>query len=236
MRTKTLIIVAAALSIGVCSSMAQTYSQNIVGYVTQVLPLGYSMIVCPLNTTNTGNTIPASQALTCLQSGDAVLLYSAGSYSAYSFVNYGLNYTWQYPDGTYGDTPPNITLGQAFFYLNGQFSGSETNTFTGTVVLSNSVALPVGYSMVGSTAPVAGATTNTATFNFPIQDGDALILYNAGSYSAYTFVDYGLNYTWQYSDGTYGDTPPNLIVGQGFFYHNGQFSGSETWQQNVVVQ
>src|ERR1035438_3600699 len=33
MRTKTLLIAAAALAVGVASSMAQTYSLNVVGYV-----------------------------------------------------------------------------------------------------------------------------------------------------------------------------------------------------------
>jgi len=233
MRTKTLLIAAAALAAGILASSAQTYSQNIVGYVTQVLPVGYSLITVPLTATNTGNTVPAPQALTCLQQNDAVILWNGSGYSTYSFVNYGVNFTWQYPDGTYGDVAPNVTLGQAFFYSNGQ-GGPETNVFTGTVVLTNSIALPVGYSLVGSTPPVGGAVTNTASFNFPLQQNDAMIVWNGSGYSTYSFVNYGVNFTWQYPDGTYGDTPPNLIVGQGLFYSNGQ-GGSETWNQQVVV-
>ena len=42
MRTKTLLIAAAALAAGILSSSAQTYSQNIVGYVNQVLPANAS--------------------------------------------------------------------------------------------------------------------------------------------------------------------------------------------------
>ncbi len=37
MRTKTLLIASAALAAGILTSSAQTYSQNIVGYVSQSL-------------------------------------------------------------------------------------------------------------------------------------------------------------------------------------------------------
>jgi len=167
-----------------------------------------------------------------MQPADAIIVWNGSGYSTYTYDNYGPGYTWQYPDGSYGDVAPNLTLGQAFFYSNG--STPETNVFTGTVVLTNSIALPVGYSLVGSTPPVGGAVTNTASFNFPLQPADALIVWNGSGYSTYTYDNYGPGYTWQYPDGSYGDTPPSLIVGQGFFYSNG--STPETWNQNVVVQ
>ena len=37
MRTKTLLIAAAALAVGILASSAQTYSQNVVGYVNVTL-------------------------------------------------------------------------------------------------------------------------------------------------------------------------------------------------------
>ncbi len=57
MRTKTLLIAAAALAAAVTSSQAQStvYSQNIVGYVNQVLPGAgvFTSVVAPLQgTTN----------------------------------------------------------------------------------------------------------------------------------------------------------------------------------------
>ena len=231
MRTKTLIIAVAALAAGILTSSAQTYSQNIVGYVNQVLPVGNTLIAIPVNTTNIA-TIDAGQALSCLQGGDSVIIWNGGGWSAYSFVNYGPGYTWQAPDGSYSDTAPQLAIGTAFFYSNGQ-SLPETNTFAGTVILSQSPSLVVGYSVVASAPPIAGAL-DSANFSMPLQSGDGIILWNGGGYSTYAFVNYGPGYTWQAPDGSYSDTAPSVSVGQGFFYSNGQAS-PEVWTQNLVV-
>jgi hypothetical protein len=45
MRTKTLLIAAAALAVGIISSEAQVYSQNVVGYVNMTIPAGGFQIV-----------------------------------------------------------------------------------------------------------------------------------------------------------------------------------------------
>ena len=45
MRTKTLLIAAAALAVGITSSEAQVYSQNVVGYVNMTVPAGHYQIV-----------------------------------------------------------------------------------------------------------------------------------------------------------------------------------------------
>jgi len=45
MKTKTLLIAAAALAVGVISSEAQVYSQNVVGYVNQTIPAGGYQII-----------------------------------------------------------------------------------------------------------------------------------------------------------------------------------------------
>jgi hypothetical protein len=231
MRTKTLIIAVAALAAGILTSSAQTYSQNIVGYVNQVLPAGNTLIALPVNTTNIA-TIDAGQALPCLQSGDSVILWNGGGYSTYGYANYGPGYTWLYPDGSYSDTAPQLKIGQGFFYSNGQ-GVPETNTFAGTVVLSQSTSLVAGYSMVSSAPPVAGALDGSA-FNLPYQSGDSIILWNGGGFSTYGYANYGPGYTWLYPDGSYSDTAPSVSVGQGIFYSNGQGS-PETWTQNLVV-
>jgi hypothetical protein len=233
MRTKTLLIAAAALAAGIMASSAQTYSANIVGYVTQVLPVGLSLITCPVNSTNTGLSVPANQCLQ-LQVNDAVILWNGAGYSTYTYLNAGVGLTWIYPDGSFSDTAPTITLGTGFFYSNGQTT-PETNTFAGTVVLTNSVSLPVGLTLVGSTPPIGGAVTNTATFNLPLQVNDALVLWNGSGYSTYTYLNAGAGLTWIYPDGSFSDVPPNLSTAAGVFYSNGQTS-SETWSQNLIVQ
>ena len=52
MRTKTSILCAVLVAAGVATSMAQTYSQNIVGYVNLVQSPGFRIIANPLNATN----------------------------------------------------------------------------------------------------------------------------------------------------------------------------------------
>ncbi len=231
MRTKTLIIAVAALAAGILTSSAQTYSQNIVGYVNQVLPGGNSLVTIPVNTTNQA-TIDAGQALPCLQTGDAVITFNGVGYQSYTYLNYGPGYTWQNPDGSYGDTAPQLTIGQGFFYSNAQ-GVPETNTFAGTVVLTQSVSLSAGVSAVASAPPVAGAVDGTA-FTLPYQTGDAIILFNGVGYQSYTYLNYGPGYTWQNPDGSYGDTAPSVTVGQAFFYSNAQ-GVAEPWTQTLVV-
>jgi hypothetical protein len=64
MRTKTLLIAAAALAVSAGISMAQTYSQNIVGYVNVSCPAGaYVLLANPLDdgtntTTSLGQALP----------------------------------------------------------------------------------------------------------------------------------------------------------------------------------
>jgi len=234
MRTKTLLTAVAALAAGIAISKAQVYSANIVGYASKVLPAGYSLITVPLNATNVGNTVPASQVLSSLQSGDSVILWNGSGYSTYGYANFGPGFTWIYPDSSFSDTPPNLTLGSGFFYQNAQ-GVPETNVFTGTVVLSNSIPLIAGYSLVGSTPPVSGAVSNNATFNLPLTSGDSIILWNGSGYSTYGYANFGPGFTWIYPDSSFSDTPPTVGIGDGFFYQNGQGS-LETWQQNVVVQ
>ena len=61
MRTKTLLIATAALAASLASSMAQVYSQNVVGYVNTIVPAnsvgnGFALIANPLITTNSDLT------------------------------------------------------------------------------------------------------------------------------------------------------------------------------------
>jgi len=238
MRTKTLFLAAAALAVGIATSVAQTvYSQNIVGYVNQILPSGYNLIGVPLNATNSGQTVPAVQVLSCLQQGDAIITWDpvGGTYSTYTYYNAGEGQTWLGPDGNFTDVGPNLTLGTGFFYQN---SGNtpETNTYAGTVVLSNTVSLVSGYSIGISSAPIGGSLDST-NFNLPLQQGDAIILWdNAGGfYLTYTYYNAGVGQTWLGPDGNFTDTAPTITVGGAMFYQN---SGNtpEPWQQNVIVK
>lgn len=230
MRTKTLLIAAAALAAGVLTSSAQTYSQNVVGYVNQVFPSGvYTVVTPPLQATSTN---APEDILPALQTGDSVLYWNGTSFQTYTFFSPG---QWLYPDGSTVGPAPNIPVGTAFFYLNGQAS-PETNTFTGTVVLNNTnspVTLASGvYAFVGSTPPIGVSSLEDTNLNLPLQAGDAVLTWNGVSYQTYTFFGPG---QWLYPDGSTIGASPALQVGQGFLYLNGQ-SGNETWTQNLILQ
>jgi len=284
MRTKTLLIAAAALAAAVTSSNAQStvYSQNIVGYVNTVLPGGnaYTMIANPLN----GTTNAAESVLPALVGGENLLAWNGHGYYIYTFagagVGTGLGYQSDWTDGgtTYPNPPaipgdqtdssdqvywapqPILTPGQGVFLQNP--NTTETNTFTGTALTTNSVTIPGGnaYSMLASTIPVGGGVqTNTAiTLSAHFAGGENLLAWNGHGYYIYTFagagVGTGLGYQSDWTDGgtTYPNPPaipgdqtdssdqvywapqPSVTVGQGFFLQNP--NGAETWTQNINVQ
>src|ERR1700761_8862396 len=108
MRTKTLLIAAAALAAAVTSSNAQStvYSQNVVGYVNTVLPGGsaLSLVANPLN----GSTNSANVILPALVGGESVLVWSGTGYYLYQYqgagVGTGLGFQSDWTDN--GATPP----------------------------------------------------------------------------------------------------------------------------------
>jgi uncharacterized protein YheU (UPF0270 family) len=230
MRTKILLIAAAALAAGVVSSQAQVYSQNIVGYVNQTYtPGAYVQVATPLLNSDATNGV--EDLFPGIQSGDAVLTWSGVSFLTYTFLAPG---QWLFPDGATIGTGPNLPVGTGFFYQDNQ-GGNETNTFVGTVVLSNSVAVaftPGAYKLVGSTPPIGTASLEDTNLNLPLQSGDAVLTWSGVSYLTYTFLAPG---QWLYPDGATIGVSPGLTVGQGFFYQNNQ-GANENWSQNLIVQ
>jgi len=222
MRTKTLLIAAAAaLAAGVISSQAQVYSQNIVGYVNVVLPVGNTAINNPLITGTNG----AESVLTSLQSGDGLLTWNGAGYSGYTYVGPG---SWVDQNGN-PVAAPTLNQGAGFFYQNGQ-GAAETNTFVGTVDSTNSISLPVGNTLVGSSIPYGGAADNT-NFTLPLQSGDGLLTWNGAGYNGFTYVGPG---SWVDQNGN-PVAAPTINVGSGFFYQNGQ-GAPEIWTEGLTAQ
>ena len=239
MRTKTLLIAAAALAAGIMASSAQTYSANIVGYTTSVYPGGnnYSLVVPTVGVTNG----PAESLFPCLQPGDNLLIWTPGvGYAIYSWAGVGQNGAggnW-YDPNLNPLSSPTLHAGQAVFYQNAQ-GQPETNTFAGTVQLTNTVTLPGGnnYSLVGMTPPVGGLIDST-NFNLPLQAGDNVLIWTPGvGYAIYSWAGVGQNGAggnW-YDPNLNPLSSPSVLVGQGFFYQNSQ-TGAETWTNNITVQ
>jgi hypothetical protein len=229
MRTKSLLLAAAALAAGVLSSHAQggtVYSANIVGYVNQKLPFNHYTLITP--TLQATSTNSAEDVFPALQSGDTILTWSGSAYGSYTFISTGV---WQDSNG-HAVPAPLLGNGNALFYLNG--SGlDETNTTVGTVLLTNLVTLPYNtYALVGSTPPVSDSLEGT-NLNLPLQSGDEVLLWNStnSTYQPYTYVSPGV---WQLPSGGAG-AAPTLPVGAGFFYLNGS-GAAETWTNTITVQ
>jgi hypothetical protein len=219
MRTKTLLIAAAALAVSAGISMAQTYSQNVVGYANVVIHGNgqYTLLANPFDDGN-GNyatnllnsALPKqSQFITW----DPVLTYT-------TVQKAGTPANW--PAGTITQLPP----GMGFFVRNGSVGGGApdlTNTFVGTVVVqvgasvTNSVV--VGYTLQGSPIPYSGnlaligqngGDTNM-NFGGPLTKGSQLITWDP-VLTFTTVQKSGTPATWQ--------NTVNVGVGQGFFVFN----------------
>jgi hypothetical protein len=243
MRTKTLLIAAAALAATVITSQAQVYSANIVGYASTVLSgavNSFTMAVVPLQ----GPTNAADQVITAIQPGDTIYIWIGTTY--YNSTYYGpgndptppFTYNWLDSNNNWTNAPA-LNPGQGFFYLNNQ-GVDETNVYAGTVVLTNSLNLTGNpdFSMVGSTPPIAGYLDST-NFNLPLQPGDTIYVWTGTTYYNSTFYGPGndptapFTYNWLDSNNNWTNAP-TVSVGQGFFYLNNQGS-NEQWNQNLVT-
>jgi hypothetical protein len=238
MRTKTLLIASAvALAAAVTSTQAQTvYSQNIVGYVNQTFATagGSYFITAPVQGTNTQiETLMASS----LQSFDNVLIWNGNGYNSFLYLgpNNG-NPTGEDWDDANGNAvaSPTVAAGQGFFYQT--LSGNvETNTWTGTCVLSNEITLPTagGSYAVASTPPIASALEGT-NINLPLQPFDNVLIWNGNGYNSFLYLGPNNgNPTGEDWDDANGNAvaSPTVNVGQAFFYQT--LSGNnETWTQN----
>lgn len=236
---KTLLIAAATLAVGVISSQASVYSANIVGYVNQTITgnYAYNFISAPVGAPGTVETLMPS-----INPGDGCYFWTGSGYSFYTYVgtpnwNGGTSgYVWSDSTGNEAASPV-LMPNQLFIYVTG--FDTFTNTFAGTVVLSNTVSLTgnYAYNFVSSAAPVTDTFDGT-NLNFPWQPGDGAYQWTGGGYSFYTYVgtpnwNGGTSgYIW--SDAGGNECPsPVCNVGSGFLYVTGY--GDSTWTQNFVV-
>jgi len=186
MRTKTLLVAAAALAVSVATSMAQTtYSQNVVGYINQTIPAnGYAIVGNTLingsdagQTNNDINAVlgtgMASQPVDPPEShNNTVLYYYNGGYSTWYYFNAADAATWGATSagpGFFNETTgdklvANLTPGTAVFLFN--HSGAPiTNTITGSVLQGTNVLASIvsGYQLVSIPQPIS---TNAAVAGY----------------------------------------------------------------------
>lgn len=181
--------------------MAQSvYSLNAVGYVNTTIPTGFSIIANPLNAST--NTL--SSLIVGAPEGTTVYKYNGANFdiATYSQDDYG-NLVW--------DNDLTLVPGEGAWIKN---TGSAfTNTFVGEVVTgTNTVAVPVGFSLKGSIVPQAGILNTD--LGYPAAENDTIYIYDnsVGNFTISTYAqdDYG-NLVW--------DNVPTVKVGQGFWIY-----------------
>jgi hypothetical protein len=201
---KTLLIAAAALAAGIISTQAQPiYSQNIVGYVNQVIPGGgvLSLIEVPLSASPTNSGI---EVLNALLGGETLYLWSGSGYYVYNYnagaQAGGFPSDWTdgggaplpgrtYDAGTdlYFAPAPQLTPGKAFFIQNP--NSTYTNTVAGSVVLSSTNTIVGGgvLSLMGSAAPLGGNIQTNAFYNLPLVGGETIYVWSGTGYYIYNY-------------------------------------------------
>jgi len=218
MKTKTLLIAAAALAVGVISSQAQVYSQNIVGYANIKLNTGYNIVV---NQFNCGVSNGANEIFPSVADGTTFLQWNGTGYTYSIKDSSAPPAIWYMSDYSTPTNPPIISPGTAVFV---QVGAVVTNTMVGTVVPNSGStytnSLVAGYNLIGSAIPVGGSLTNSL-FAFTPPDGTTMLQYNGAGYTYNIFDQSAPPVQWYMSDYSTPTNAPNINVGQGFFLQLG---------------
>jgi hypothetical protein len=234
MRTKTLVLTALG-SLSALGLMAQTgtnvYSLNAVGYINVTLPPGYSIIADQLIATG-GNTISNLVNDTSGSLDGLTYFKWTGSKFNYDTANaqFGSGQNG-WPSGGQDTLNP----GEAAWFQN-PFTTNVTLTFVGTVPQgTNTVALPVGFSMISSPVPQAGTLSTVLGFT-NVTAGDVVFAWVNNGTGGGSYVDGGDQVTPpQFGTGYNSEWSPNeptIAVGQGFWY---QATAAVNWTRVFSV-
>ena len=188
MRTKTLLIAAAALASTIISTEAQVYSANVVGYSTSPLGNNYTALANTLDL-GAGNSLtnlfpnPGPGGGNNPLDFDSVYIWNGTSYTIYTLDS-------DFPSGVAnkddnaGVTAPTINPGQLVYFQNNEVnSGSVTNILAGVVHVdaaatgsesigqTTNVIIP-GYNFISSKVPVAGGLESVLQLPNPVVGGN----------------------------------------------------------------
>jgi len=235
MRTKTLLLAAAALAVSLATSQAApVYSQNVVGYINLPMTSGYNMVAVQFAI----GTQTADVVFPNLPDGTYMSTWTGTAYT-YNIYDTGGGSTppansWYMSDYSTPTNPPTVVPGQACFL---QLPSPTVNTFVGTVVpnigSTYTVNLKTGYNLIGSVIPFTGSISSSI-YNFSPPDGTYLSTWNGNGYT-YTIYDTGGGSTppansWYMSDYSTPTNPPSLNLGQGFFL---QIPSNYAWSMTL---
>jgi len=232
MRTKTLLIAAAALAATIMTSEAQVYSQNVVGYVSiTVTNSGYTQINTPVDFDGTGtNNNILSLIGSSLPVHSQVLTWNGNGFNQDSYV---------IPKGqsvpSWSNTNLLLNPGLGYFVFNPS-NFPVVLTYVGTVLqgsLTNTVIDTTGtFSMLGYMVPISGGIQTT--LGYQPSPKDQVLVYSqalnsgAGGYSQFSFITLKGQ-----STNSWSPSEPQIQVGQGFFINTTNVNA--TINTNFVV-
>ena len=252
MRTKTLLLSAAALAAGLVSSFASSsnvYSVNIVGYVNKATAGGVSAIGNPLianGGNNPTNVFPNADGHLDF---NVLLVWNGLSFDQYYFDS---TKSSGFTDGGGTATlfPPNLNPGTGFLYNN--IIGDPQSTFVGQVtgVVTNdphllaTVTLPGSplLQLITSPIPLGGGVISSLQFGGTAVPGDGSLDFDAvlvptisgGSIIGYVTSYFDSTKANGFTDGSGTATLPEPVipVAGAFFFAN--YNGSPyTWNQDI---
>jgi len=238
MRTKTLLIAAAALAATVTASQAQTvYSQNVVGYINITVTNG--TLAFSANQLDTGSNTLNNVFNTGVKSGfTKILEWNGAGYNTYTYLNSsasGVGSGWfngSVEVGTTNYAQP----GYGFFIANGSSAPITIPTVGQVIQGTNIYVIPPGLSPISLPEPLAGQALNSTNVNFPCISGYVKYLtWNGGGYTTYTYLNSSASGV---GSGFFnGPTPiPASALppaGGGFFVDNGTVPSKTLYWTNV---
>jgi len=229
MRTKTLLVAAAALAATIISSQAQTvFSANVVGYVNQSPAANvFTLVANPLDN-GAGNVL--SNTFVGIPGGSTIQVWNPGS-ASFELYKFQANHWKDLAANTNAD---NFILapGTGVFITP---SATWTNTYVGSVVaaVNASVTNTVqpGLQLVSSLVPYAGLVSNTAAFNLTVAGGTTLQQWDP---IGQQFVLFKFQANHWVNLGTSLPQTPSIAVGEGFFLNPPTVPN--VWTQNFTNQ
>jgi len=228
---KSLLIAAATLAVGVISSQAGVYSQNVVGYANVATSGGGTYLLTvpfQIGASNGANEIwPLVGGNPTLPDFSELSVWTGTGYINY-FSDSSSSSLWDDGNQNPISGAPTLPVGKAFFLIP---SAAVTSTFAGTVAVnvgaSNSVTLSGGGTfLIAPAVPYAGVITNGSPTTFAggaglssangLPDFSELSVWTGTGYINY-FSDSSSPSLWDDGNQNPINTAPSLSVGQGFF-------------------
>jgi len=215
MKTKALLLTAILTVAGTAGLMAQSsnvYSQNIVGYVSQTIPAGFSILACQLKNT------PDNKITTLIPNPpEETIIYKwDNAQSKYLIKDFNFG-SWS------GDANLTLNPGEGMWI---KCTTAFTNTFVGEVQLASTNVIFNGLNIISSVIPQSASLTS---LGYVPAEGDQTYQWN-NAQSKYILNDYNFG-SWAGANGAAG---PQLAVGESLWIKN--ISGtSNTWVRTFNV-